>query len=158
MSKASAEQCKEALRKLSQHSARRHHGERVVILIDEYDTPLHEAFVRGYYDEAVSFFRGLLSGALKDNEHLFKGVLTGILRIARESLFSGLNNLGVYSLLKQDYATDFGFTEAEVQDLRDRLRSPVADGGPAALVQRLRLRRPGHLQSLVAAQRAGQAP
>ncbi len=120
--KASAVQRSEALRYLSAFLAKAH-GERVVILVDEYDTPLHEAFVRGYYDEASSFFRGLFTGAFKDNEHLFKGVMTGILRIAKESMFSGLNNLGVYSLLKKDFATDFGFTEPEVQDLRDRLGS-----------------------------------
>ncbi len=121
---ASTEQCREALQVLSRH-LHRHHGQKVVILVDEYDTPLHEAFVRGYYDEAVTFFRGMLTGALKDNNHLFKGVLTGILRIARESMFSGLNNLGVYSLLRPEYATDFGFTDAEVQNLRARLESPV---------------------------------
>jgi hypothetical protein len=121
--KASATQCRGALLALSRH-LHRHHGQKVVILVDEYDTPLHEAFVRGYYEEAVRFFRGLLSGALKDNDHLFKGVLTGILRIARESLFSDLNNIGVYSLLSPHFAADFGFTEAEVEDLRARLGSP----------------------------------
>ncbi len=122
--KASEGRLSEALRYLSLFLAQAY-GEQAVILIDEYDTPLHEASVRGYYKEAASFFRGLLTSGLKDNEHLFKGVLTGILRIAKESLFSGLNNLGVYSLLKQDYATDFGFTEAEVQGLRQRLGSPL---------------------------------
>ncbi len=120
---APIEEYEGALRQLSEYLHRRH-GERVVITIDEYDTPLHEAFVHGYYDKAVSFFRGLLTGGFKDNEHLFKGVLTGILRIARESMFSGLNNLGVYSLLKQSYAADFGFTDPEVQDLLGRLGSP----------------------------------
>ena len=100
-----------------------YHGQPTVILIDEYDTPLHTAFARGYYDEAAGFFRGFLSGGLKDNQYLFKGVLTGILRIARESLFSGLNNFAVYSLLSHDFATDFGFTEPEVQDLVQRAGS-----------------------------------
>lgn len=118
------EQAKDALRKLSMH-LHALHGERVVILIDEYDTPLHEASVHGYYEEAVSFFRGFLSGGLKDNAHLFKGVLTGILRIARESMFSDLNNVGVYSLLSPHFAADFGFTEPEVQELRARLSSSV---------------------------------
>lgn len=97
-----------------------HHGQRVWILIDEYDTPLHEAFVHGYFDQAVTFFRKLLSGALKDNEYLHKGVLTGILRVAKESIFSDLNNLLVYSLLQPRYAPYFGFTADEVEALARR--------------------------------------
>ncbi len=120
--RAAPAQCEAALLRLSQH-LHHHHGERVVILLDEYDSPLHTAFTSGYFDDAVDFFRSFLSAALKDNEHLFKSVLTGILRIARESIFSGLNNLSVYSLLDADFATDFGFTEQEVLDLLLRLRS-----------------------------------
>jgi len=89
----------------------------VVILIDEYDTPIHVAFTSGYFDQAIEFFRVFLGSALKDNRDLFKGVLTGILRIAKESIFSGLNNLMVYSLLDPRYGDSFGFTEAEVTDL-----------------------------------------
>jgi len=96
-----------------------YHGEPVVLLVDEYDTPIHAAYVHGYYDEVIEFFRNLLSGGLKDNPHLFRGVVTGILRVARESIFSGLNNLSVHSLLQQEYATAFGFTEAEVEHLTD---------------------------------------
>src|SRR5262249_28241241 len=80
-----------SLRLLSQVLAR-HHGENVLILIDEYDTPIHQAWVHGYYDEAVEFFVNFLSGGLKDNPHLWKGVLTGVLRVAKDSLFTGLNN------------------------------------------------------------------
>ena len=69
----------------------------MVILIDEYDSPIHAGFSAGYYDSIVGFFRNFLSGGLKDNPHLWKGVLTGILRIAKESIFSGLNNLSVFS-------------------------------------------------------------
>lgn len=105
-----------SLRHLSEYLAR-HHGERVVILLDEYDTPLHTAYARGYYDHAVTFFRNLLSGAFKDNDHLFKGVLTGILRVAKDSIFTGLNNLDVQSLLSPRYAPYFGFTEPEVEGL-----------------------------------------
>ena len=94
-----------------------HHGERVAILIDEYDTPIHAGLMHGYYDRAVTLFRNLLSGALKDNEHLFRGVVTGILRVAKESVFSGLNNLSVYSLLRPELSTAFGFTEPEVEAL-----------------------------------------
>ncbi len=105
-----------ALRRLSQwlHAA---HGERVVLLIDEYDLPIHAGVTHGYYDEVIGLFRNLLSGGLKDNPHLFKGVLTGVLRVARESIFSGLNNLAVHSLLSRRFATTFGFTEAEVEHL-----------------------------------------
>ncbi len=93
-------------------------GEKVFILIDEYDTPIHDAYGDpSRYAEVVGFFRNFLSAGLKDNPHLEKGVLTGILRVAKESMFSGLNNLEVYSLLKKPYATSFGFTEAEVEDL-----------------------------------------
>jgi hypothetical protein len=95
----------------------RHHGEKVVVLIDEYDTPIHAGFGAGYYDQVVTFFRNFLSGGLKDNPHLWKGVLTGILRIARESIFSGLNNLSVYSVLRPAFATSFGFTPDEVAAL-----------------------------------------
>ncbi|MFO0756093.1 MAG: AAA family ATPase [Byssovorax sp.] len=105
-----------ALRDLSAH-LHRHHGERVAILIDEYDTPIHAGFTAGYYDNIVQFFRNFLSGGLKDNPHLWKGVLTGILRIARESIFSGLNNLSVYSILSPAFATSFGFTPDEVARL-----------------------------------------
>src|SRR5262249_24073257 len=70
----------------------------------------------------LGFFRSFLSGGLKDNRHLFKGVLTGILRIGKESLFSGLNNLAVYSVLRAGHATSFGFTEAQVRDLSARAR------------------------------------
>jgi hypothetical protein len=97
-----------------------HHGERVVLLIDEYDSPIHAGYVHGYYDRVIEFFRNFLSGGLKDNAHLFKGVLTGILRVAKESIFSGLNNLSVFSLLHPAFGSAFGFTEAEVGDLLER--------------------------------------
>jgi hypothetical protein len=95
----------------------RHHGEKVAILIDEYDTPIHAGFGAGYYDRIIVFFRNFLSGGLKDNPHLWKGVLTGILRVARESIFSGLNNLAVYSVLRPAFSTSFGFTPEEVERL-----------------------------------------
>jgi hypothetical protein len=97
----------------------RHHREKVVILIDEYDTPIHAGYTNKYYDDVVAFFRDFLSGGLKDNEHLFKGVLTGILRVAKESLFSGLNNISVYGILRARLATAFGFTEPEVRSLAE---------------------------------------
>lgn len=99
---------------------RRATGEQVVILIDEYDEPIHAGHIGGYGREILDVFRALLTTGLKDNPNLFRGVLTGILRIARESIFSGLNNLGVYSLLRSEFSTCFGFTEPEVQRLLER--------------------------------------
>ncbi len=112
--KASETDANRALKNLSTF-LRRFHGERVVILIDEYDTPVYAGYANGYYEEIISFMRNLLSGGLKDNEHLFKGVLTGILRVAKESIFSGLNNLGVFTLLEPQFSEVFGFTEPEVK-------------------------------------------
>lgn len=96
------------------------HGEKVVILIDEYDAPIHAGYTGGYLHHVLDFFRLFLSQGLKGNPHVFKAVLTGILRVAKESVFSGLNNLGVYSLLRPDFSTSFGFTEPEVEALLDR--------------------------------------
>jgi hypothetical protein len=106
------------------------HDEAVVVLIDEYDAPIHAGWVHGYYKEIVDFFRGFLEAGLKDNPHLHKGVLMGILRVATESIFSGLNNLAVFTLLDEEFSTCFGFTEAEVAGLLERagvpeLRDPV---------------------------------
>ncbi|MEZ4527392.1 MAG: AAA family ATPase [Desulfobacterales bacterium] len=95
----------------------RHHGQPPVILIDEYDTPLHAGYNKGYYEEVVGFMRNFLSAGLKDNPHLFKGVLTGILRVAKESIFSGLNNPGVYTILSGKFSESFGFTETEVRQM-----------------------------------------
>ncbi|MEM9460101.1 MAG: AAA family ATPase [Myxococcota bacterium] len=125
---APPERSVDALRELSRWLAL-HHGEPVVILIDEYDTPLHAAYHGKYYEQAVGHLRGLLSGGFKDNPHLFKGVLTGILRVAKESIFSGLNNLAVYSILRTEFATAFGFTEAEVTALAEQGGSPEAMDG-----------------------------
>ena len=100
----------------------------VVLLIDEYDAGILEAWEHGYYDAAVSFFKSLLSPGLKDNPYLFKGVLTGILRVSRESMFSDLNNLIVYSLLATGRPENYGFTEPEVLALLEAFgRSAEAD-------------------------------
>jgi hypothetical protein len=95
----------------------KHYQRKVVILIDEYDTFIHEAYLKGYYDEAIKFARNFLGGGLKDNIHLERSVITGILRIAKESIFTGLNNFEVCTLLDQHYADKFGFLEVEVQEL-----------------------------------------
>ncbi|MCP4104091.1 MAG: AAA family ATPase [Desulfobacteraceae bacterium] len=113
----------DALRYLSRF-LRKYHNKRAVILIDEYDTPIHTAYTGGFYREAVNFMRNLLSGGLKDNEHLFKGVVTGILRIARESVFSDLNNLAVYTLLEEEFNSAFGFTDDEVKCLLKKYSLP----------------------------------
>ncbi len=91
-------------------------GERVVILIDEYDGPILHAWTCGYFNEVASWFRGFLTAALKDNPHLHRAVLTGVLRVAKESMFSSLNNLQVFSLLDRKPEL-FGFTESEVDSL-----------------------------------------
>ncbi|MGK4004808.1 AAA family ATPase [Sorangium sp. So ce1036] len=116
---ASYATCADALLDLAR-LLHRHHGERVVILLDEYDAPIHAGHANGYVKEVLEFFRAFLTAGLKGNPHLFKAVLTGILRIAQESIFSGLNNLAVYTLLRPDFATSFGFTEPEVEALLDR--------------------------------------
>ncbi len=96
----------------------RHYDSRAVILIDEYDAPVHAGFSHGYYDEIISFMRNFLSGGLKDADlYLEKSVLTGIMRIAKESIFSGLNNPGVYTLLSEAFNDKFGFTEKEVESV-----------------------------------------
>jgi Predicted AAA-ATPase/PD-(D/E)XK nuclease superfamily len=90
---------------------------RVIILIDEYDGPIHTAYTYNYYDAAVKFMRSLLTGLLKDNSFLERGILTGILRMAKEGIFSGLNNLSVFTLLSDQFADKFGFTATEVDQL-----------------------------------------
>ncbi len=90
-------------------------------MIDEYDTPIQQAYLHGYYNDIVPFIRNLFSAALKDNDCLYKGVLTGILRVSKESLFSGLNNVIIYSLLDDKYANHFGFLEEEVNYLIEQL-------------------------------------
>jgi len=105
-----------ALRKLAQ-ALHLHHEVKPVILIDEYDTPIHQGYAHGYYNEIIGFMRNFLSGALKDGDHLEKAVLTGILRVARESIFSGLNNILVCSISEHRAADKFGFTEDEVAEL-----------------------------------------
>lgn len=116
---ASQNAYEDSLKKLSRYLAR-HHQQQVILLIDEYDTPIQAGYVNGYYAEVVGFMRNFLSGGLKDNPHLEKGVLTGIMRVAKESIFSGLNNLGVFTLLRSEFSAAFGLTESEVeQALRD---------------------------------------
>jgi hypothetical protein len=96
----------------------RFYGTRGVILIDEYDAPVHEGFYRDYYEEVINFMRNFLGGGLKDtDQYLEKSIITGTMRIARESIFSDLNNPGVYTLLSEEFDDKFGFTEKEMEAL-----------------------------------------
>jgi len=105
-----------ALRILSQ-AYTEHYGVSPLILIDEYDVPLQSAWTFGYWDEAITFFRNFFSSGFKDNPYLWRGVITGCLRVARESMFTGMNNLEVASIVSKSYARHFGFTMPEVKQL-----------------------------------------
>lgn len=96
-----------------------YHGKRAIILLDEYDVPLENAYFRSYYDRMIDFIRSLFESALKTNDSLEFAVITGCLRISKESIFTGLNNLKIISILNQNYAEYFGFTPAEVDNILD---------------------------------------
>lgn len=95
----------------------KHYGRECIIIIDEYDTPIQQGHTCNFYPEIVNFMRNFFSGGLKDNPHLAFGFLTGILRVAKGSIFSGMNNLKTYSILDDGYSSYFGFTEKEVKDM-----------------------------------------
>ena len=92
----------------------RYYGKKVIILLDEYDTPMQEAYVNGYWDEMVAFTRSMFNATFKTNPYLERAVMTGITRVSRESIFSDLNNLEVVTTTSEKYADCFGFTEKEV--------------------------------------------
>ena len=94
-----------------------HHGIAPIIIVDEYDIPIQQGHVNGFYEDAVTFIRNLFSGGFKDNTHLTFGFMTGILRVAKESIFSGLNNIRVNSVLDESFSEYFGFTPVEVQQM-----------------------------------------
>lgn len=94
-----------------------YHGTEPIVIIDEYDTPIQQGYSCGFYDDVVLFIRNLFSGVFKDNKHLKYGFLTGILRVAKESIFSGLNNLKINSILDDKYSEYFGFTMEEVKEM-----------------------------------------
>ncbi|MCD8016084.1 MAG: ATP-binding protein, partial [Lachnospiraceae bacterium] len=102
-----------ALEKLSKMLTA-HYDKAPIIIIDEYDTPIQEGYSKDFYEEIIRFMRNFFSGAFKDNKNLSYGFLTGILRIAQESIFSGLNNLSVNSVMDEEYDNYFGFTSEEV--------------------------------------------
>ena len=102
-----------SLHKLSDFLSR-YYGKNVIMLLDEYDTPMQEAYVNGFWDELVSFTRNLFNSTFKTNPYLERAIMTGITRVSKESIFSDLNNLEVITTTSDKYATDFGFTEKEV--------------------------------------------
>ena len=92
----------------------RYYGKKVIILLDEYDTPMQEAYVDGYWDEMAAFIRSLFNSTFKTNPWLERGIMTGITRVSKESIFSDLNNLKVIKTTSREYAVSFGFTQDEV--------------------------------------------
>ena len=124
---ASISDIKQSLKVLAK-LLRSHYGQKVIILIDEYDVPLDRAEQNGYYRPMLDILKAMFSSVLKDDPDIRKGILTGCLRISKESLFTGLNNLASYSLTGTDYTDSFGFTEEEVERLlRDAGLSGKAD-------------------------------
>lgn len=103
---------------------KKHYGEGAVIIIDEYDTPIQSGHTNGFYDDVIALMRNLLSGCFKDNKSLAFGFLTGILRVAKESIFSGLNNLTINSVLDNKYSEYFGFTANEVKEMAAYYSAP----------------------------------
>ncbi len=112
-----------SLKRLSEY-LHRYYNQNVVILVDEYDTPIQAGY-NNFYDKAISFMRNLLSGAFKDNKYLYKGVITGILRISKESIFTGLNNVSVYSIFDDGFTDKFGFTEPETKQILQDFNVPT---------------------------------
>lgn len=104
----------------------RYHGSQTVILIDEYDAPVTEAHLCGYREEMVGFYRSWLTGAFKGTTSLYCAALTGVLRVSRESIFSGLNNIRIDTTLDEDHAEAIGFTECRHNVARCRQRVSLA--------------------------------
>ena len=114
--KAEAIDYAKALEFLS-HCLKQYHGKSTIILIDEYDVPLENSYFEGFYDKMIKFIRSLFESALKTNDSLEFAIITGCLRISKESIFTGLNNLNINSILSGSYAEYFGFTEIEVEQM-----------------------------------------
>ena len=112
-----------ALHQLSLYLSR-YHGKKVIILLDEYDTPMQEAYVGGYWEQIVQFIRSLFNATFKTNPYLERALLTGITRVSKESIFSDLNNLTVVTTTSEKYCTRFGFTEKEVFDALEAFGMP----------------------------------
>ncbi len=105
----------DSLKNLSDYLMR-YYGKKVIILLDEYDTPMQEAYLNGYWNESVSFVKNLFNSSFKDNPYLGRAIMTGITRISKESIFSDLNNLEVVTATSEKYQDNFGFTQQEVSD------------------------------------------
>lgn len=105
------------------------YNKKTIILIDEYDSPITAGYLKNYYDQIIGFMRNFLSAGLKDNSYLEKAVITGVLRVAKESIFSGLNNLKVYSILNENFSEYFGFLQNEVEEILNYygLESKIAE-------------------------------
>ena len=114
----SDESAQEAINDLSNYLSR-YYGKKVIILLDEYDTPMQEAYVNGYWEELVAFTRSLFNSTFKTNPYLERAIMTGITRVSKESIFSDLNNLKVITVTSDEYSKCFGFTEEEVFDALD---------------------------------------
>ena len=127
---------------------KQYYGANVIILIDEYDVPLESAYFSGYYDEMVSFIRSLFESALKTNPALEFSVITGCLRISKESIFTGLNNLEVNSILSDTYSESFGFVQAEVDELMEYYGIEEKREDMRKWYRRLSFRRHGGVQSV----------
>ena len=108
----------EAINNLSNYLSR-YYGKKVIILLDEYDTPMQEAYVNGYWEELVAFTRSLFNSTFKTNPYLERAIMTGITRVSKESIFSDLNNLVAITTTSNQYETAFGFTEEEVFNALD---------------------------------------
>ena len=91
-----------------------YYGKKAIILLDEYDTPMQEAYIHGYWEEFTGFMRSMFNATFKTNPYLERAVMTGITRVSKESMFSDLNNLNVVTMTSKEYATAFGFTGEEV--------------------------------------------
>nr|MDE6567069.1 ATP-binding protein [Lachnospiraceae bacterium] len=112
-----------ALHNLSDYLCR-YYGKKIIILLDEYDTPMQEAYLNGYWKKLISFTRNLFNSTFKTNPHLDRAIMTGITRVSKESIFSDLNNLNVVTTTSDEYAAYFGFTETEVFDAMDEFSLP----------------------------------
>ena len=104
---------------------RKHYEKQVIVLIDEYDVPLAKANELGYYDEMVRLIRGIFGSALKTNHNLYFAVLTGCLRVAKESIFTGVNNFNTFTITDVDFDEYFGFTDAEVREMLEEVRQQL---------------------------------
>ena len=116
LEQGSIEDYKKSLLKLTNY-LETYYKEKVIVLIDEYDTPINEGYINGFYDEIMELIQPLLSSSLKGNDSLKMGILTGVLRVGGQSLFSSFNNLDVYDVMSNNYSEYFGFTLEETKEM-----------------------------------------